>query len=141
MAQPSDVRSGGKILPLKQWIVAGLAVFGAFFLAAIAGAVVAEKLGVWHVPGAGFLAALAVVVTAYLAAPRRRTLSACAVFAIGALVAWSMLEPAFYPESERYGALAYQSTHLPVVAACAGGIVGLIVVGLLRRFAQAGLDP
>lgn len=117
---------------LLQWSLAVLAVIGAFLVAGVSGALATEMLGFWHLPGAGFLAALAVVVTAYLAAPRRRTLFSCAAFLIGAIAAWILLEPSSYPDSQRYGELAYQPTHLPVVATCIGGIIGLAIIGILR---------
>lgn len=118
---------------LMQWSLAVLAVLGAFFVAGIAGSIAADILGFWHIPGAGFFAATAVVVTAYLAAPRRKALFSCAAFALGASAAWILLEPSFYPESQRYGDLAYQPTHLPIVATYIGGIIGLAIVGILRR--------
>ena len=55
-----------------------------------------------------------------------------AALVAGALLAWLVLEPSFYPDMERYGALAYQPTHLPVIATYSGGIVGLLVAGAFR---------
>jgi hypothetical protein len=117
---------------LKQWILTVLAVLGAFFVAGIAGSFATDMFGFWHLPGAGFFAALAVVVTTYIAAPSHKFLVTCSAFAVGAIAAWILLEPSSYPETERYEALAYQSTHLPVIATYIGGIVGLAVVGTLR---------
>jgi hypothetical protein len=117
---------------LKHWTLAVLAVLGAFFVAGIAGSFATDILGFWHLPGAGFSAALAVVITTYFAAPDRKLLFSCGAFAVGAIVAWLLLEPSSYPETERYGALAYQPTHLPVIATYIGGIIGLAIVGALR---------
>jgi hypothetical protein len=117
---------------LMQWSLAVLAVLGAFFVAGITGSLATDTLGFWHIPGAGFLAALAVVITAYLAAPRHKTLFSCGVFVVGAIAAWLLLEPSWYPESQRYGELAYQPTHLPVFATYIGGIIGLAIVGIPR---------
>lgn len=117
---------------LKQWTLAILAVLGAFFVAGIAGSFATDILGFWHLPGAGFFAALAVVVTTYFAAPSRKFLFSCGAFAVGAIAAWVLLEPSSYPETSRYGGLAYQPTHLPVAATYIGGIIGLAVVGVLR---------
>ena len=102
---------------------------GAFLVAGIAGSAATEAVGFWHLPGAGFSAALAVVLSSYFAVPSRRFLCACCAFAIGAVVAWMLLEPSWYPES--YGARAYQPTHLPLIATYLGGVVGLAAAGVL----------
>ena len=60
----------------KQWILAFLAVAGAFFLAGLGGSVAADLLGFWHIPGAGFCSALAVVLATYVAAPSSSSRSA-----------------------------------------------------------------
>lgn len=117
---------------LMQWSLAVLAVLGAFFVAGITGSLATDMLGLWHIPGAGFFAALAVVVTAYLAAPKRKVLFSCTAFVLGSIAAWLLLEPSSYPESQRYGELAYQPTHLPVAATYLGGIIGLAIAGILR---------
>ncbi len=116
----------------KQWILAVLAVLGAFFVSGIAGSIATDILGFWHIPGAGFFAALAVVVTTYFAAPSRKLLFCFGVFAVGAIAAWVVLEPSWYPDTRRYGTLAYEPTHLPVIATYIGGIIGLAIVGALR---------
>jgi len=122
---------------LMQWSLAVLAVVGAFFLAGITGSLATDVLGFWNIPGAGFLAALAVVVAAYLAAPRRNALFACGTFVVGAIAAWVLLEPSSYPDSQHYGDIAYQPTHLPVVTTYVGGIIGLAIVGILRLRSSA----
>ena len=114
---------------IRRWILAALAVLGAFLAAGIAGSAATGALGFWHLPGAGFSAALAVVLSSYFAPPSRRFVCACCAFAIGAILAWMLLEPSWYPE--RYGALAYQPTHLPVIATYLGGLVGLAIAGVL----------
>lgn len=117
---------------LKQWTLAVLAVLGAFFIAGIAGSLATDAMGFWHLPGAGFFAALAVVVTTYFAAPSRKVLFSGGAFVVGAIAAWALLEPSSYPETQRYGELAYQPTHLPALATYIGGIIGLAIVGILR---------
>ncbi|MFL6587833.1 MAG: hypothetical protein ACJ8GV_13245 [Luteimonas sp.] len=117
---------------IKQWGLAVLAVLGAFFVAGVAGSVASDLLGLWHLPGAGFVAAFAVVVTTYVAAPDRKVLLSCATFIVGAIAAWILLEPSWYPDTKRYGSLAYKDTHLPVIATYFGGLIGLAVVGILR---------
>ncbi len=121
----------------RHWILAALAVLGAFLIAGIAGSAATKALGFWHLPGAGFSAALAVVLSAYFSVPSRRFLCACCAFAIGAAVAWMLLEPSWYPES--YGALAYQPTHLPVIATYLGGVAGLVIAGVLSLWSGSGL--
>lgn len=117
---------------LTQWLLALLAVVGAFFLAGLAGSVVADALGFWHIPGAGFCAALAVVVVAYVAAPSFKFTLSCLAFAVGAVLAWVVLEPSWYPDMRRYGAVAYQPTHLPILATYIGGIIGLSLTGIFK---------
>ena len=126
-----------QLRPIRHWFLAALAVLGAFLVAGIAGSAATGALGFWHLPGAGFSAALAVVLSAYLALPSRRFFYACCAFAIGAILAWMLLEPSWYPES--YGASAYQPTHLPVIATYLGGLVGLAIAGVLSVRA-GGMD-
>jgi hypothetical protein len=115
----------------RLWLLPILAVSGAFLVAGMAGAIVMEMLGFWNLPGAGFCAALAVVLTTFYASPQRRYLITCSVFAAGVAAAWFFLEPSWYPES--YGAQAYQLTHLPFIVTCSGGLVGLVLLAALRR--------
>ena len=117
---------------LKQWMLAILAVAGAFFLGGIGGSIAMDLLGFWHIPGAGFCAALAVVLITYVAAPKFKFTLSCFAFLVGALAAWMVLEPSWYPDMKRYGTAAYQPTHLPVIATYIGGIIGLLVAGVLR---------
>jgi hypothetical protein len=117
--------------PLDRWILLILAVFGSFFIAGIAGSIVSDMLGYWDTPGAGFCAALAVVLTTYLVAPDRKFVSACRAFAIGAVVAWFFLEPSWYPE--HYLQRAYEPTHLPLIVTYLGGAIGLAIASILRR--------
>jgi len=117
---------------LKPWILAFLAVAGAFFIAGFTGSLVTDLLGFWHIPGAGFAAALAVVVTIYFASPSHKFQLACLALLVGALAAWVILEPSSYPETQRYGDLAYQPTHIPFIATFSGGILGLLFTFLLR---------
>jgi hypothetical protein len=120
---------------LLKWVLAILAVVGGFFVAGIAGGVATDFAGFWLLPGAGFSAAFAVVIVAYLAAPSHRVLSSIVALVIVAAVAWYFLEPSFTPES--YGENgAYQPTHLPIIATYLGGILGLVVAAGLGRFAR-----
>ena len=106
-------------------------VCGSFLAVGLASGFTAWYFHLWHLPVAGFCAAAAVVVTAYLATPNLKLLSSFTVFAVGALVAWIVLEPSWLPES--YGDSAYQPTHLPIMVTYCGGVLGLLVVGLLSR--------
>jgi len=118
---------------LLQWLLTPLAVLGACVLAGLSGSMASSLAGFWHLPAAGFSAAFAVVLVAYLAAPRHRLASALVALTAGALVAWVLLEPAFYPES--YGARgAYQPSHLPLIATCLGGLAGLLASLGIRRW-------
>lgn len=118
-----------------KWLLMLLAVLGGFFTAAIVGALITAHAGFWDLPAAGFCAAFAVVVVTYLAAPYHKMGSATLAFCIGAVVAWFLLEPSFYPEyPARYQDVAYQPTHLPLIATYLGGILGLAGVMGLRRW-------
>jgi hypothetical protein len=122
---------------IKPWLLAFLAVAGAFFIAGLTGSLVTDVLGFWHLPGAGFAAALAVVTTTFFAAPTYKFQLSCLALVVGALVAWIILEPSSYPEMKRYGDLAYQPTHLPFIATFSGGILGAVVAFLLRSRTSA----
>jgi len=115
---------------ILRWILAFFAALGGFFVGAIAGDLVAKMVGLWFLPGAGFSAALAVVVVTYLAAPNHKFVSASISFIAGAIVAWLLLEPSCFPEN--YGEKAYQPTHLPIITTYAGGVVGLLIAAALR---------
>ena len=118
---------------ILKWALALLAVLGGFLLAGISGSLLTEFAGFWDLPGAGFSAAFAVVVVAYLAAPSHKLLISVIALVLGAVAAWFVLEPSFYPES--YGERgAYLPTHLPIIATYIGGILGLIVAAALRRW-------
>ena len=125
------------MLAFERWSLAFFAVAGAFFIAGVAGAIVSDVAGFWYRPGAGFAAALAVVVTTYVSAPTRKFQLSCIALAVGAITAWLILEPSWYPDSERYHPLAYQPTHLPFIATFAGGVLGLLLVAVLRSRTRA----
>ena len=116
----------------KPWLLAFFAVSGAFFIAGLTGSFITDALGFWHIPGAGFAAALAVVVTTFFASPSRKFQLACLSLIVGSLVAWRVLEPSSYPDMERYRDIAYQPTHLPVIATLSGGVFGLLLAFVLR---------
>ena len=119
---------------ILKWVLALLAVLGGFLLAGISGGILTDLVGFWSLPGAGFSAAFVVVVVAYLAAPGHKLLSSAVALVIGAVAAWIVLEPSFYPES--YGERgAYQPTHLPIIVTYFGGVLGLIVAVVLKRWA------
>jgi len=115
---------------IRQWILAALAIFGAFIAAGICGSIATDLLGLWNRPGAGFCAASAVVVSTYVAVPHHRSLLACCAFGLGAAVAWVLLEPSWYPEN--YGAQGYEPTHLPIIATYVSGLLGLAAAGIHR---------
>lgn len=117
-----------------RWALAVLAVLGGFTVAGILGGLATDFAGFWNLPGAGFSAAFAVVVVAHLAAPSHKLRTATVALVLGAVVAWLLLEPSFYPES--YGNRgAYEPTHLPVIATCIGGLLGLVAAALIGRWA------
>jgi len=122
-----------------KWPLMLLAVIGAFFTAGLVGGLIAAHMGLWDVPAAGFCAAFAVVVVTYLAAPHHKMRSALLAFCMGAVVAWYLLEPSFYPEfPAQYHEVAYARTHFPLIATCLGGILGLVVGGGAWRRTESG---
>lgn len=115
-----------------RWLLALAAVLGGFVIAGLLGGLAAGYAGWWQLPGAGFSAAFAVVLVAYLSAPRRKLLSAAVALVLGAVAAWLLIEPSFYPES--YGNRgAYRPTHWPIIATYAGGLLGFVVTLLIQR--------
>lgn len=115
----------------RQWMLALLAVLGAFFVAGLLGAFVAGALGRWPEPVAGFAAAFAVVLVSYVSAPSHRLPAAMAALAAGAVVAWHFLSSSFYPE--RYVDKAYEPTYLPLIATYLGGLLGLLMATIHSR--------
>jgi hypothetical protein len=107
---------------LRYWLLAPLTVAGAFFAFGIAAALAADVAGLWELPVAGFVAAFAVVVSAYVAAPSHKLSFACVCFLVGAALAWWMLKDSYWPERH---SLAYQPTLTPLWWTYLGGCIGL----------------
>lgn len=117
-----------------RWVLALLAVLGGFAVSGMLGGLASDFAGFWHLPGAGFSAAFAVVVVAHLAAPSHKLPVAIAALIFGAIAAWLLLEPSFYPESYSNRG-AYEPTHLPIIATYIGGLLGLLVAAIIGRLA------
>ena len=114
-----------------RWFVMLTIVIFSFAAAIFLGALLASALGLWYRPTIGFVAAFTVVIAAYLSAPTHKLVSSAVAMLIGAVVAWLLVEPSYYPAS--YGeALAYEPTHLPIVITYVGGLFGLLVSALLN---------
>jgi hypothetical protein len=109
----------------SSWSIAAFAVFGAFILCGFGGAVIAEALGIWSTPVAGFTSAFAVVAIAHLVAPKYKAKTTLLVFVAGCIIAWWLLWNSYYPES--YEEKAYMPTHIPFLTTVAGGAVALII--------------
>jgi hypothetical protein len=75
----------------------------------------------------GGVAAFGTVVAAAATAPSAKRRTALVVFAVGAGVAWFLLNPWWFPESHPR---AYQRSHLPLVGTYIGGVLGLVGVAL-----------
>ena len=110
---------------MTKWATFLFAVIGAFFVCGIGGAVFASSLGLWDLPTAGFCAAFGVVSIAFVSAPAKRSEVSLTVFVAGALLAWFLIEPSWYPET--YAEKAYQLTHLPFLVTISGGLVALAI--------------
>lgn len=114
-----------------RWLIAVGAVGVALVFGGLLGSVAAHGVGLWEEPVAGFLAAFAVVAAGYTAAPHRKLVFSAFVFVVGALAAWKLLEPSWYPES--YHGREYQRTHLPLLLTYAGGITSLVLSSAYHR--------
>jgi len=124
-----------------KWILAILSVLGGWLSGGVVGGFAAGLTGFWEIPGAGIGAAFVTVVVAYLAAPSHKLISAFVVLAVGALLAWLVLEPSSYP-SRHYHENAYEDTHLPIIVTYISAILGFALVAMLtalqrRRCASA----
>lgn len=88
----------------------------------------------------GAAAAFVCVVAASMTAPSAKRLTALLVLAIGAVAAWLLLNPWFFPESHPR---AYQLSYLPLTGTYVGGFLGLVVVWLQtsRIAPPAGAAP
>lgn len=109
---------------VREWLISIFAVFGALLVGTVAGSLPLELSGYWHQPGMGFGAAFMVVAVAYLSAPKYKITYTSIMLALGAWIAWYFLEPSYYPES--YQEVAYQQTHLPIIATYSGAFVAYI---------------
>jgi peptidoglycan/LPS O-acetylase OafA/YrhL len=114
----------------RRWPLFVLSLLGIFVAAGIAGALASHLLGLWSTPVAGFCAAFAVVWGAWRLAPSHKLKATLFVLVLGAVLAWVVLEPSWYPES--YADLAYQPTHLPLAATYAGALLGCLF-GFIRH--------
>lgn len=116
---------GGWKLTMTKWVTFIFAVIGAFVACGVGGIVIAWILGSWEIPIAGFCAAFGTVAIAFVSAPSHRTLATFAVFFVGAVLAWFMVEPSWYPQA--YADNAYQPTHMPFIVTVSGGLVSLAI--------------
>lgn len=119
-----------------RWFLLLPIVLGGFLVAGTLGSLATAAVGAWHLPGAGFSAALVVVILAYVAAPAVKLQTAFCMLIVGGGIAWWLLEPSFYPESYR-DCGAYLPTHLPLVATYLGGLLGLCAVLVDHRRRRA----
>ena len=75
-------------------------------------------------------AALAFVVAGTMIAPRSRRIVAMALYAVGACIAWFVLEPWWFPENHPR---AYQPSQIPLVLTLFGGLLGVLITLVLAR--------
>jgi hypothetical protein len=108
-----------------------------FIVVALSAAAVSEAAGVWYEPPVGFAAAAAVVITAYLVAPRFKLFASTVTLVGGAILAWDLLSPpSFYPET--YEGKEYEPTYLPIVVTYASGILTWCACFAWSRKAERG---
>jgi hypothetical protein len=112
-----------------RWVLLPIGVLAAFAVGALAGERVGVVLQVWTTPPAVFLAACLMILAAYIIAPRYKLQVAAVTLLPVVTVAWHQLEPSVDPRT-------YEPTHLPFLAALAGGLVGLSIAALLKGKAR-----
>ena len=79
-------------------------------------------------------AALAFVVAGTMIAPRSRPIVAGALYAVGAWIAWVVLEPWWFPENHPR---AYQPSQIPFALTLFGGLIGVLITLVLARRSTA----
>ncbi len=120
---------------IKKWTISLFSVFGAFFFGALAFSAVPDILGMWHLPAMGFGAAFMTVLISFISAPKFEYIYTTINLIIGAVIAWFLLEPSYYPES--YGEdIAYQQTHTPIIATYTGALIAYLVCLAITKLAN-----
>jgi hypothetical protein len=104
-------------------------------LCGIGGAVIANVAGFWGLPTAGFCAAFSVVSVAYVSAPKFNNQVAIGVFVLGAIVAWFLLVPSYYPGNYD------KSSHAPILATILGGVIALFITTLIELQDRVNKGP
>jgi hypothetical protein len=80
-------------------------------------------------------AAIAFVVAGAMIAPRARILVALVLYAVGAAIAWFVLDAWSFPEGHPR---AYQFSRVPLMLTLLGGLAGVLVPVLLRHRSRVG---
>ncbi len=120
----------------RNWLLSIFSILGAFLAGGVIGSLAVEAIDIWHQPGMGFGAAFAVVIMAYISAPNYKIIFTSIIFAIGAIISWQIMEPSYLPES--YKELAYQKTHIPIIATYTGAFTAyLICLVLAKKYKNA----
>ena len=98
---------------VQNWIVAALAVVGAFYISTHLGALIGYRFGWSTLATSGFVTAFCVVMVAHYSAPTLKSEFTILVFVIGFGVSLLVLRPL--------------ANHLPLYATIAGGILALLL--------------
>jgi cytochrome bd-type quinol oxidase subunit 2 len=115
---------------IKELLIIVLAVVGAFAITGVVGAFTFTR---WPEPYVGPLCAVAVVLTTYWAARKRKKTAGFIALVVGSTVAWLFLKDSYFPEPHPQ---AYQQTYLPFVFTVAAGTLTFLICGMLWKEAQ-----
>lgn len=114
-----------KIFIVIRWLGLIPAIVFTFLVSALAASLAVRYMGYWDFPAVGFISASSVVLVTYLVSPRYKLWLVAVTFGVGAVFAWKLLVPSWYPES--YGLLAYQKSYVPIIYTILGGGLALML--------------
>src|SRR5690349_17459585 len=103
--------------PLAPWLWLPWKVGAGFLLSGLVSWTILGSVLDWPTPTVGFVAAVAVVVTAYACAPSHRLAAAAVSFTLGAAAAYVLLRHASFPENH---SRAYEHTFIPLWVTLSG---------------------
>lgn len=128
-------RHRDRVLYAMSWLALPCAVMAVFIGAGIVGVLAAAVTGVWEEAVAGFFCAFAVVLAAYLLAPRFKLVTATAALLIGAVMAWHLVSPPSpRPEyDESTGVTSGIPTYQSIAATYTGGAMSWLVCFVLTQ--------
>ena len=128
------------VLYAMRWLMLPPAVTAAFIGAGVVGVLTAALANVWEEAVTGFLCAVAVVMSAYILAPKFKLATATAAFLVGAIVAWNLVSPPSpRPEfSENTGITLGIPTYQSILVTYVGGTLSWVACFMFARRHTSG---